>query len=180
VVNFYEVIGVQPGATTDAVRRAYLSKARLAHPDFHVGADSNARSDAERQMRELNEAWAVLGDAQRRRDYDATLQEASRQARAKRPRGTADPSFVPFVDDETDYVAILDDAPAGNGATVPRSVQVAPAMLLILAVFFLCVGLVASFPPLLAVGACCFLGSLVAFVITPAIAVMRSLESDRD
>jgi curved DNA-binding protein CbpA len=161
-VDHYEVLGVDRDATTAVIRRAYLAKARLVHPDFHVGADGGTRAEAERQMRQLNEAWGVLGDERNRLDYDGDLRTRRRQALDDRPAGTPSPDFVPYVDDETDYAALLDDAGPGNGATVPRSVQLA------------------SFAPLLAIGFVCLVLSGLAFVAAPAFAVMRSLESDRD
>jgi hypothetical protein len=179
-VDHYEVLGVDRDATTAVIRRAYLAKARLVHPDFHVGADGGTRAEAERQMRQLNEAWGVLGDERNRLDYDGDLRTRRRQALDDRPAGTPSPDFVPYVDDETDYAALLDDAGPGNGATVPRSVQLAPVVLLAVAVFALCAGLVASFAPLLAIGFVCLVLSGLAFVAAPAFAVMRSLESDRD
>jgi hypothetical protein len=179
-VDHYELLGVERDAPPAAIRRAYLAKARRVHPDFHVGADSRTRADAERQMRRLNEAWAVLGDHDRRRDYDGDLRAQQRRAVRERPAGTPSPDFVPYVDDDTDYSALLDEAGPGNGASIPRAAQLAPVMLLALAVFCLCAGLVSSFAPLLAIGVISFVLSGLAFVLTPALAVMRSLGSDRD
>jgi hypothetical protein len=179
-VNHYELLDVADDAPTEVIRRAYLAKARRAHPDFHVTADGDTKAAAERQMRQLNEAWAVLGDPGRRRDYDGDLRARLRKVAGDRPAGTPSPGFVPYVDDDTDYSALLDEAGPGNGATVPRAAQLAPVVLLAVAVFSLCAGLVASFAPLLAVGAISFVLSALAFVLTPALAVMRSLESDRD
>lgn len=50
-MNPYEVLGVDPGATPDEVRRAYLALARRHHPD--AGGDAAA-------MRQVNEAWRSL------------------------------------------------------------------------------------------------------------------------
>ena len=183
-VTHYEVLGIAASASPADVRRAYLRAARRAHPDFHTDADLATRSSAEERMRRVNQAWAVLGDEDRRRAYDQTLAEGERDARLaerrSRPPGAPSPEFVPYADDDTDYAALLDDAGPGNGAKVPRVVQMAPVVLLGIALFSLSAGLVASFGPLLALGAVCLVLSGVAFVLTPALAVMRSLESDRD
>jgi len=179
-VTLYEDLGVDPDASTAVIRRAYLARARTVHPDFHADADAATRADAEREMRRLNAAWAVLGDEDQRRTYDDGLRVEARPVVRERPTGGPSPDFVPYSDDDTDYAALLDDAPIGNGARVPRAVQLAPPVLLAVALFALSAGLVASFAPLLALGVVCLILSGVAFVLTPALAVMRSLESDRE
>jgi hypothetical protein len=71
--SYYEVLGVPRTAASDTLRRAYLDRARELHPDRYVDAGPTQRSAAERSMQEVNEAWRVLGDAGRRRRYDAEL-----------------------------------------------------------------------------------------------------------
>ena len=71
--SHYDVLGVPRTAGTDAVRHAYLQLARQLHPDRYIDAGPARRSEAERSMQEVNEAWRVLGDPGRRRRYDAEL-----------------------------------------------------------------------------------------------------------
>jgi DnaJ-domain-containing protein 1 len=71
--SHYEVLGVPRNAGGDAVRRAYLDRARQLHPDRYIDAGPNQRGAAERSMQEVNEAWRVLSDPGRRRRYDAEL-----------------------------------------------------------------------------------------------------------
>jgi hypothetical protein len=179
-VSLYEELGVSRSASSAEIRRAYLVRARLVHPDFHTEADARTRADAEQQMRRLNEAWAVLGDRDRRRDYDRGLAADERRTRRERPAGAPNPEFVPYVDDDTDYSALLDEAGEGNGVRLPRAVQLAPAVLLVVAIFAFSAGLVADLGPLLGLGVICFVLSGLAFLLAPAFAVLRSLESDRD
>ena len=61
----YEVLGVGRTATRHQIRAAYLARARRAHPDLVGGLGLDA-------MRMLNEAWAILKDASRRSEYDAS------------------------------------------------------------------------------------------------------------
>lgn len=70
VVNHYEVLGVPMGADPAEIRRAYLRLARRHHPDLHVADPPADQAKARRKMLEANAAWAVLGDRERRRDYD--------------------------------------------------------------------------------------------------------------
>jgi hypothetical protein len=69
--SHYDVLGVVPSADAEEIRRAYVLLARDAHPDRYIDASGEVRADAERRMREINAAWHVLGDARRRRRYDA-------------------------------------------------------------------------------------------------------------
>jgi curved DNA-binding protein CbpA len=59
----YEVLQVHPRADPDVVRAAYRTLARKYHPDF--GGDP-------KRMMALNEAWAILGDPDRRTEHDRT------------------------------------------------------------------------------------------------------------
>jgi hypothetical protein len=68
--SYYEVLGVSPRADARELRRAYLDRAREAHPDRHIDASGAQRGEAERRIREVNEAWHVLGNPRRRRRYD--------------------------------------------------------------------------------------------------------------
>lgn len=65
-MNHYERLDVPPAASEAQVRQAFRRAAQDAHPDRH-GDASSAR------MAEINEAWRVLGDPDRRRAYDDLL-----------------------------------------------------------------------------------------------------------
>jgi hypothetical protein len=71
--SHYDVLGVSRNAGGDAVRQAYIQRARELHPDRYIDAGPAQRSAAERSMQEVNEAWRVLGDPGRRRRYDEEL-----------------------------------------------------------------------------------------------------------
>ena len=91
--SHYEVLGVSPSAGDDDVRRAYLDRAREAHPDRHVDAGGAQRADAERRMQAVNEAWRVLGNPRRRRRYD--LERAPQMMFASRSDGTMPHDYAP-------------------------------------------------------------------------------------
>jgi hypothetical protein len=63
--NLYEYLQVSPQADSGVIHAAYRALARRYHPDVNGG------SDAARLMREINAAYHVLGDPQRRARYDA-------------------------------------------------------------------------------------------------------------
>ena len=77
-MNHYERLGVTPAATREQIRAAYRALARRAHPDLADKASAAAPSGP--AMAELNQAWRVLGDPDRRRDYDRLIGLADRPA----------------------------------------------------------------------------------------------------
>ena len=62
--DYYEVLGLQKGASDDEIKKAYRSMAKKYHPDV------NKASDAEAKFKEINEAYEVLGDPQKKASYD--------------------------------------------------------------------------------------------------------------
>ena len=82
--DLYRVLQVDASADSATIRVAYRALAAVSHPD-HAGAAGESR------MRELNAAWEVLGDPERRAAYDAERQ-ANRPAPA--PAGPAEPPWT--------------------------------------------------------------------------------------
>ncbi|XP_024843446.1 dnaJ homolog subfamily C member 4 isoform X1 [Bos taurus] len=81
--NYYELLGVQPGASTEEVKRAFFSKSKELHPDRDPGNPA-----LHSRFVELSEAYQVLSREQSRRSYDHQLRSA---ASPKSPGTTAHP-----------------------------------------------------------------------------------------
>ena len=63
--DYYEVLGVEKGADDAAIKKAYRVLAKKYHPDMNPGD-----AEAEKKFKEASEAYAVLSDPDKRRQYD--------------------------------------------------------------------------------------------------------------
>lgn len=62
--NYYDILGVSKDATKEEISKAYKQKARKLHPDV------NHAPDAKEKFQELNEAYEVLSNPEKRQQYD--------------------------------------------------------------------------------------------------------------
>ena len=76
--DYYEVLGVNKNATDEELKEAYRKMAKKYHPD----ANPDNKAEAEAKFKEVNEAYEVLSNPQKRKMYDQF--------------GTADPSGAGF------------------------------------------------------------------------------------
>ena len=87
--DYYEVLGIDKSASADDIKKAYRKKAKEFHPDLHPGD-----KECEQKFKEVNEAYEVLSDADKRAKYDqygfAAFDPSSFQSSAEGFGGFAD------------------------------------------------------------------------------------------
>ena len=66
--DYYEVLGVPRTATADEIKRVYRQLARKHHPDLKPASE---KASAAERFKEINEAYEVLSDPDKRARYDA-------------------------------------------------------------------------------------------------------------
>jgi hypothetical protein len=89
--DYYEILGVSPGAHASDIKRAYRKLALQYHPD------RNSDPSAELYIKEVNEAYDVLSDAESRRNYDLSRDNPYREVletpQPQRQQAHRDPAY---------------------------------------------------------------------------------------
>lgn len=96
--DYYAILGVLPTAEEVVIRAAYKALAQRYHPDRFQGA----QPEAHRRMAEINEAYGVLSDPNRRKEYDG-LSGSSTQTGDSYFNGDADDTPPPYDPLERDW-----------------------------------------------------------------------------
>lgn len=76
--TLYEVLEVSEKASQEIIEKAYKTLAKKYHPDLQ---DETSKKKAEAMMKKINEAYAILGDVEKRKAYDAELKAKRDEAK---------------------------------------------------------------------------------------------------
>jgi curved DNA-binding protein CbpA len=103
IKDYYRILQVDRFAETEVIQAAYKRLAKKYHPDV------NPSPDATRVMKELNEAFEVLGDPQKRSSYDSQLRRKSNDLsgggrRYQKDRDTVTEEFPDPIESITNYL----------------------------------------------------------------------------
>ncbi|HKT81799.1 MAG TPA: J domain-containing protein [Vicinamibacterales bacterium] len=125
-MDFYVLLGVDPGATLNDIKRAYKRLARRYHPDINPGDRTAAN-----EFRRIAEAYATLSDPDRRRQYDVLGTSSRPEAAAVgfegfdfsvRVDGAAAPTFGDL------FAEVLQGRPAEAGELPERGADLHQSM----------------------------------------------------
>ena len=111
--DYYEVLGVQRGASGAQIKRAFRALARELHPDV------SASPDSEQRFREVAEAYEVLSDPERRATYD-------RLGHAGLRRGGFEPTFTHFGNLSDVFAAFFGEDFLGGASSAGRQAARGP------------------------------------------------------
>jgi hypothetical protein len=151
-VNPYDVLGVALTASDVEIRRAYVALARRFHPDTNP--------EGEERMRAVNEAWAVLGDKQRRTEYDRAHRAGQTPDPGFRPHDPVDDGFDPHTQPDVPY------RPHSRTERDRRSLlTIAPVALFVVAIGVATAGFFFDTPAFIGVGVALFSLACIAMVI---------------
>jgi len=163
VRTHYDVLGIAPAATHEEVKRAYHRRAREHHPDVRAGAGGPA-------MTEINAAWAVLGDPDRRRAYDREISRAADAGESGR-----DPRATSGGDDSADLADLLTPDPEPPPPRPADALVLVPVVLLASAAGCLGFATMTESQLLLLGAAILFALAVTAFLAAPLVVLRRAV-----
>lgn len=168
MATYYDLLGVEPGATVEEIQRAYRLLALRHHPDVAPDADQST-------MAAINNAWSVLSDPGRRRTYDEALGRPEASARpAAQPRPESGWQPLEYDDDDVDPEDLSDD-PYSEVQRRPSDMLVmTPVLLFVSAIGLFFLSIMAGSNGLRTFSMLLVPLAGVGFVLAPLIVMLRS------
>ncbi len=125
-MNYYEILGLSKNATQTEIKHSYKKLVKKYHPDLYSG-DKNF---AEQTIKQINEAYTILSNSEKKLVYDKTLKPTSNPYTAPEPQTstvrTTESAFTNFMVEKLSHL------------TVKRQIQIFVLIFLItLSLFFI-------------------------------------------
>lgn len=80
-IDYYQVLRIWPTASEDAIKKAYFRLAKLFHPDVVAKSETAGDAGGDVDFKLVNEAYAVLSDPVKRREYDDLFKQKAPRER---------------------------------------------------------------------------------------------------
>lgn len=98
--NLYEILEVSEKASKEVIEKAYRVLAKKYHPDLQMQEE---KQNAEKKMKQINEAYDILSNEEKRKEYDRTLAE-EREREKKRELEKQEQSSNQYYEKEIEQV----------------------------------------------------------------------------
>ena len=83
--TLYEILEVSETASKEVIEKAYKVLAKKYHPDLQAPEN---KANAENQMKKINEAYDILSDETKRKEYDLNIERKRQEERQKEAQNT--------------------------------------------------------------------------------------------
>ncbi|MDO8686731.1 MAG: J domain-containing protein, partial [Candidatus Berkelbacteria bacterium] len=101
--DYYQILGVNPEASDEEIKRAYRDKCFIFHPDRLMGAPESAQRQAEEELKKINRAFGALNYPHKRKEYHSEwLKKVGKTTGSggtyavPKPKPAVEPSFIRF------------------------------------------------------------------------------------
>lgn len=97
--NLYEILEVSEKASKEVIEKAYRVLAKKYHPDLQMQEE---KQNAEKRMKQINEAYDILSNEEKRKEYDRTLAEERRIEKQKQEQRQSQQDEIEIKQTETE------------------------------------------------------------------------------
>lgn len=107
-MNYYQILGVAETSDTEAIKKTYRRLAKECHPDAYPGDKK-----AEERFKQITEAYTVLSDPEKRKEYDQGRMGMDRKQKAAPVRQSGIQPFRPedFGSGFADFFSFMNEQP---------------------------------------------------------------------
>lgn len=84
--SLYEILGVSADSGKDEIKKKYRDLAKKYHPDRMINASEKEKTEAEKRFREINDAYTILSDDEKRNEYDKMAESKNGYGKNKKSR----------------------------------------------------------------------------------------------